>query len=151
MEGLALRPARRTDADVLLRWANDPTTRRASFSPATIDRGVHERWLESLLHDPERRLFVAELEGEPVGQVRLDAADDQFEISVSISPQHRGRGLGRAVIRLACLAAGGRVVARIRSGNLRSVEAFQAAGFRRIDADDHAMIYHWEPTDEISQ
>ncbi len=125
---MTLRPATEDDATRLFDWANDPSTRAVSFHAEPIPWDTHVAWLRKKLAERACRLFIAEADGEPVGQVRLDAADDRATISVSIAKAHRGRGLGVAAIRAATAHAEG-IDAFILADNTSSVRAFERAGF----------------------
>jgi RimJ/RimL family protein N-acetyltransferase len=71
----------------------------------------------------------------PVGTVRLDRrAPDEAEVSITIAPGARGRGLARPAIELGVEHARAtwgvaRLTARIRPENAASLRAFAAAGF----------------------
>ena len=80
-ETIILRPATTEDADILLEWRNDPETRIASHNTAEVQRNDHISWLSRTLGNPERRLYVAEEDGDPVGTVRADFADGVWELS----------------------------------------------------------------------
>ena len=96
----------------------------------------HRRWLDGVLGDPDRHLWMAEVDGRPVGQVRFDRVRGYaYEVSVSIDPDARGAGLGTGVIRAGCeelwrRTNAARVVAAVRAENEASKRAFSAAGFR---------------------
>ena len=130
-----LRPAEHGDADLLLRWRNQPEVRASSRNTGEVQRAEHLEWLERTIADPARELLIVEADGEPVGQVRLDRlATGEFEVSVSLDSGAIGRGLGRraiaaAVARLRDQTPGAVVVAEVRAGNDRSLSAFRAAGF----------------------
>lgn len=134
---LELREAQQHDAELLWRWANDPATREASFSPDPIPWDDHVRWFASVLDDPDRILLLAERDGVPVGQIRFDREDDHaYEVAVSVAPEHRSTGLSAPLIDtgvqwLAGTAPGNavRVRARIKSWNAASRAAFRRAGF----------------------
>jgi RimJ/RimL family protein N-acetyltransferase len=131
---LTLRPAADSDAALLRSWRNDPDTRAASRNTAEVEEAEHESWLAGVLADAGQRLFVAEQDGRPVGQVRLQRADDAWEISVTVSPEARGAGLGAALIeggveRLRAEGAQGAVEAWVRAGNAASLGAFRRGGF----------------------
>lgn len=136
---MRLRPASVADAERLLEWRNDPEARAASRNRGEIVREEHEAWLAGVLADPGRRLLICELGGEPVGQVRLDRlGEGRYEISVSLAPEARGRGLSSRSIelgveRLRRESPGAEVEAHVREGNGRSLSAFERAGFRRSD------------------
>ncbi len=135
MSAVELRPARREDAQLLFDWRNDPQTRAGSRNRGEVTWDEHVGWLERVLADPQVALMVAESKQRPVGQVRFDGTDaPEVEISVSIDPGQRGRGLGKAVIGagVAWLAQhhpDAVVVAEIRPDNDASLRAFERSGF----------------------
>ena len=133
--GLSLRPATEGDSDRLLEWRNDPLTRAMAISQAPVPPADHERWLATRLADPATLLTIAEQNGVPVGTVRLDRRGAEAELSITIAPGARGRGLARPAIELAVEHARRewgvtRVTARIRPENTASLRAFAAAGFQ---------------------
>jgi RimJ/RimL family protein N-acetyltransferase len=131
-----LRPATMDDADVLLEMRNEPTTRRWSLDGTPIPRPHHLAWLERRLAAPdEGRIWVAELDGEVVGQSRIDVlGHGSGEISVGLAPPARGRGLGGWLIREATARGEAElglreVVAVIKPDNAASLRAFERAGY----------------------
>jgi GNAT superfamily N-acetyltransferase len=58
----------------------------------------------------------------------------RWEMGLEIHPEHRGRGLGRQLVRAAALLVpqGEPLFAQVSPGNTRSVRAFLAAGYRPI-------------------
>jgi RimJ/RimL family protein N-acetyltransferase len=135
MPGLILRDAVNSDARSLWIWRNDPSTVEASLSGSQVSWEDHVRWYSQVLRDPQRKVFVMEIDDEPAGMVRLDSLDeDTYEISINVSPLHRGRGLGTSALLLALrwfqeVAGGQTVLARVLKTNSRSLRAFRAAGF----------------------
>lgn len=131
---LEVRDAARTDAVVLWAWRNDHSVRRASFHGDWISWDAHCAWLAARLDDPSSRLYVVELDGLPAAQVRFDLDGDAAEISVSVAPAARGRGVGTAAVRQACLRVAGdtgirSIVARVKNDNMTSLRLFEKAGF----------------------
>ena len=129
-EGLRLRPATAADAALLLAWRNDDATRMASHNTEPVHPEDHARWLDALLRNPARRLFIAEANGEPVGSVRADRDDDGacHELSWTVAPTARGRGLGVRMVRLLMTEVSGPVRAEVKPGNPASVRIAEAAG-----------------------
>lgn len=135
---LAARPAAADDADLLLGWRNDPATRSASRDQDAVPRDAHVAWLRRVLADPDRLLLVVEHTGRPAGTVRFDReADGLWEVSITLAPHARGRGLAAGV-----LAAGERawrdrvgdrpaLLACVRPDNAASARLFEGAGYRR--------------------
>jgi len=135
---VTLRAATPDDAARLLEWANDPATRAASFDRDPISWDDHVEWLAGVLADPDRRLWIAEEAGMPVGQVRIDREPDGAGVvSIGLADGARGRGLGSAVLRSGLGAAAGtlgiiRARAVVRASNLASRRLFERAGFRAV-------------------
>jgi spore coat polysaccharide biosynthesis predicted glycosyltransferase SpsG/RimJ/RimL family protein N-acetyltransferase len=134
---MAARRARSDDAPLLLAWRNDPVTRAASRSTAEVDPAEHEAWLHRVLADPGRMLLVVEDRGEPVGTVRFDREEPGlWEVSVTVAPEVRGRGLAHRVLAVGEAAwrrevgTGPRVLASVRPDNTASARLFRSAGYR---------------------
>lgn len=140
---LALRRATTDDAPLLHAWRNDPETRRNSISTEEIPFDEHAAWLARKLANDGCVLYIVCEGDEPVAHVRLDRLDDDAaEISVTVAPTARGRGIGRAAIAAATEAGAEalgvtRVVARVKPENGASRSAFTAAGY--------AAVAHHEP------
>lgn len=134
---IALRPALAADAEHLLAWRNDPLARRYSLNTEAIALADHKAWLAAALRNPDCRLMVGSIGTEPVGSVRFDRlADGALRVSIAVSPDWRGNGIGRALLRAACReTAPGRFVAEIRDDNRPSQHIFRSCGFRRTTSD----------------
>jgi RimJ/RimL family protein N-acetyltransferase len=134
---LELRRATAADEARLLAWRNDPETRAQAFTSHVVKPDEHRRWLRARLDDPNMLLTIAEHDGGPAGTVRLDRHGPAIvELSLTIAPEYRGRGLAKEAIRLGVGQARDRlhaatVIARIKATNTASVGAFAAAGFTR--------------------
>lgn len=134
---MRVRDAALADAQLLLTWANDEETRRQSFSPQAISLEQHLDWLHGVLADERRTIYIAERAAEPVGTVRFERADDVDVISVTVAPEHRGRGLAASILaagtnRWRDSHPGSRIRAEIRAGNEASIRAFHRAGFQEV-------------------
>jgi UDP-2,4-diacetamido-2,4,6-trideoxy-beta-L-altropyranose hydrolase len=126
---VSLRPAEASDARQLWEWVNEPHARAMSFTQRPIPWEEHVEWLGAKLRDPDSHIFMAELEGRPVGQVRFDVAGTDAEIAISVDAVERGRGLGAALIaaatrRLFETSPTGAIVARVRPENRASAMGF---------------------------
>lgn len=136
---IAFRPVVLDDWELLLDWANDPVTRKNSFQTAAISTEEHKKWLAAKLKDPSCLMLLAMTgAGEPFGQVRFDDMDgNDTVISVSISREYRGLGLGCRMIQGACVLfmkekGDGRIKALVKQNNESSRKAFSGAGFRLV-------------------
>ena len=129
-EKLRLRRAAAVDARALWKWRNDTATRRASLTTMPVPWPAHQAWLERKLADPKCALWIVEVSGKAVGQVRFDGN----EVSVGLSASARGRGLGTLALRSAAAKASARGLRRltaiVKPDNVGSVLAFVRAGYR---------------------
>lgn len=125
---LSLRLATLHDADVLLEWRNDPETRNASHQTAVIRPEDHLSWLTRTVDDPDRLLFVAANDGVPVGTVRADRTDGVWELSWTVAPAARGRGLAKRMVALLAVEISEPIRAEIQPGHIASVRVAEHAG-----------------------
>lgn len=143
---IELRPATAADADLLLRWRNDPETRAQSFETAEVAPREHVLWLDEKLSRPDRcRIWVAEADGRPVGQARIDRYGAKGVISVALAAADRGRGLGAALIEAATARAVvelelERVDALVKPDNAASLAAFRRAGYAEVQRRPDAVV-----------
>jgi predicted dehydrogenase/RimJ/RimL family protein N-acetyltransferase len=132
---LTLRAAGLEDSERLLAWRNDPATRRWSRDSRPVTRRQHARWLPATLGDVTTRLWIAESEGAPVGQVRVGPRSGGVaELHITLAPTARGRGLGSSLlvqVTASALADPGteRLCAYVNPDNVASLRAFARAGF----------------------
>ena len=93
-----LRPATADDWEMLLDWRNDPVTRESSIDTGVVSEDGHRAWLAASIASDDRHLFVVEVDGEPVGTTRLDRRTGGWEISITVAPDQRGKGLGGVML-----------------------------------------------------
>ena len=155
---LELRPATIDDARSIWEWRNEISTRGASFSSDFISWETHLQWFQRRLTDRATTFLIAITDGQAIGYVRFSLVEAHgadrpadpamFEISISLDPAARGRGLGRKAIREACELFTSRasgpahaitVVARVKRSNQSSLRAFCSAGFRDLDTGDSGV------------
>jgi len=142
MPSVTLRRASDADAQILFDWRNDPDTRRNSRHSEAVGWDDHRRWLSAALARSDRTLLIAELAGEPVGTVRLDRGAEGCELSWTVAPRWRGRGVGRTMVQKAAEESGAAVLlAAVREGNLSSARIAEGCGFIRSGEQDGFILY----------
>ncbi|GAB1511761.1 GNAT family N-acetyltransferase [Actinophytocola sp. KF-1] len=125
-----VRPATAADAALLLAWRNDPETRRWSHRADPVSPAEHEAWLARALASPDRRLFVAEHGGRPIGTVRFDRDGEAWQVSTTVDPSARGRGLATPMLLAAERALGPAVIrANVHHSNTASLAMLRRAGY----------------------
>jgi len=134
---LTMRQVTAEDARLLWEWRNDPDVRRQSFVGDPVPWETHVAWLVGKLTSPTARLWIAEQDGCPVGQIRYERSGDEAEISLSVVRGARGLGVGQDLLRLsaplACRELGVRLVyGVVKEGNVASLRAFEGARFTSV-------------------
>lgn len=136
MVRLKLRPAEKNDCRVLYRWRNHPEVRKNSFQTKTIDYDSHCEWFENILHDAKVKTYVAETDRhQRVGVIRFNKSSGSFFVNVALNPLMFNNAIGFRLIKMGtenflaeCREARS-VIAKIKTSNTRSQEAFRRAGY----------------------
>jgi RimJ/RimL family protein N-acetyltransferase len=142
---VTLRAATVLDAPLLLEWRNDPDAVRFSATGRGVTPAEHVDWLTARLADPGTRLWIADEDGETVGQVRVDLTYGIGTVSIGIAPDHRGRGIGSAVLQAMLVEIERdprvhRLRAVAHAENTASRRTFERAGFQRRGRRDRDFI-----------
>src|SRR5262249_32676624 len=140
---LILRPVTIADAGLLHGWRNDPETRRNSRKGNVVQWSDHQAWLAAVLASSNWVIRIAEEEGNPVGVVRAERLSHGWELSWTVAPHARGRGIGRMMLRMFVGGLNGPLVAIIRRDNIASAEIAAAIGLICIGADEHEEFERW--------
>lgn len=130
---VTVRAATHDDCAFVWETNNEEHVRSLSLSTASIPWEDHQRWYAGSLDSDTRQLFIVMEHTGRVGVMRLDELDGAHTvISIALIPEARGRGLGRGVLARAVERAHqshAHVIAYILPENVRSIRAFEAAGF----------------------
>jgi RimJ/RimL family protein N-acetyltransferase len=141
LPNITLRPARTTDMALLRDWRNDDQVVRFSGTAKRVSAAEHAAWLSAHLADPTTRLWVAEEDGVPVGQARIDRDGDVGTVSISVAARHRGRGVAVAILRAVIgISSAARLRALVRPGNVASLHAFERVGFHPLPDDGSGFV-----------
>lgn len=139
---LSLRKVTFEDWPLLLEWRNDEETRNNSHTTALVAEESHKNWLKHALEDSSKQLYIAEEDGIPVGTVRadFDEALNDYLLSWTTSPDARGKGTGKRMVKTLVDLLNTRIRAEIKSGNTASVKIAEFAGLT-LKKEDHRVLY----------
>ena len=156
-KSIVLRKATMEDAELLFRWKNDPDTIANSITKRGVTMEEHVNWLQKVIDNPDRQLFILDIDGVSVGQLRLDMEimeqvenkeihnysnipNITAEISYGLALEHRGKGLGRVLLEQAESLAGvlnlKELTAEVLPHNIASQKLFRSLGFAEEQKDD---------------
>lgn len=144
---LTFRNASIDDARLLFDWRNDPTTILNSRSNSDLVFESHISWLKATLDNPIRRLLITEQDGQPVGTVRVDhEADGSVELSWTVAPEARGRGIASRMVQLAVdeILGSCTVRAEVKIGNEASIKVARAAGLQ-VSKQEGEVLHFYRP------
>ena len=134
---MKLRPALMDDAEIVLEWRNDETTRNNSFSKDIISPDVHKKWYQGKLEDKSCLMLIMEDGNKKVGQLRIDRIDDIGSLSCMIAPSSRGQGYGKQMVAMceAVLPEGiNALVGFVEEQNISSKKCFINNGYSEVIA-----------------
>ncbi len=155
---LRLNMAKQEHCRMIWEWANDPATRKASFSSEPIPWDDHVRWFEGKLKDNNNYCYIGwNEEDEPVGQVRFECVAGKAIISVNIAPNMRGKKYGTELIALGCriffaTGAANTIRALIKPENTTSIAVFEKTGFeakRPMTIKGHTALHYTLEKDNL--
>ncbi|MEL6529453.1 MAG: UDP-2,4-diacetamido-2,4,6-trideoxy-beta-L-altropyranose hydrolase [Pseudomonadota bacterium] len=130
-ESLSVRPATPDDSPMMFEWRGHPITRAVSQESSELMWDDHVAWLDRVLGDPDRKLYVGEIGGRPVGVIRFDFAEEaRAEVSLYLDPALHGVGLGPHLLLAGEAAADAAIVdATVLTENRPSQRLFARCGY----------------------
>jgi UDP-4-amino-4,6-dideoxy-N-acetyl-beta-L-altrosamine N-acetyltransferase len=96
-----LRRVEAADSARLLAWRNSPEVAAYMYTDHPISQAEHDRWFAGVMAAPDRRYWIIEMDGEPVGLAnlaRIDPTASRCEWAYYLGEAStRGRGVGSQV------------------------------------------------------
>ena len=111
----------------------------------------HKYYME---HFPKASYDLIVLEGEPIGRLYIDRCRDEIRlIDIALLPEHRGRGLGGAIMRRV-LAEGAEVGKLVRihvERNNPALSLYRRLGFEKIEEQGVYYLMEWAPPETAKE
>ena len=132
---LKIRNSNFRDNDLLFNWANHPSVRANSFTSEPIDKKKHMEWFEQRLNNQEKHaIYIGEVDGIPVGQVRFDLVNNNWFIDFSVGQKFRRLGLGYELLNQASkkhskLSDKRNLIGEVKSNNHASRKVFNKLNY----------------------
>lgn len=141
-EKLKIRIATENDMEQIFKLSNDEVVRKNSINQNQIKWEDHVSWFKTRIQNIKEPFFiVSDLNDNLVAQVRFDEKDKTI-ISISISKDFRGKGLGHKIIKECSKKSNfNEIYAYIKKTNIASIKSFQKAGYNFIGEDGEYNIY----------
>jgi len=134
--GLTLRKTEFKDMENVHKLSNDSEVRKNSFKTGLISFSEHEKWFKNKLRDENCLFLICEAEDELAAQIRFEIEDEVATISISISEEYRGVGIGYPLMKhaLNLLKKSSKaklVKAYMKKTNRISSKFFEKSSFKR--------------------
>jgi RimJ/RimL family protein N-acetyltransferase len=123
------------DLDFLVMLRNEDANVRFSKRGTLLPEVIRKDYFEN----PDKHVFVVYMKDNRVGYlIFTDLGDTRFEISVAVSPEFRGKGLGHLIVKegtsFGFRELGAKtIVAEIYPANIASLKIFQSQGYGLTD------------------
>ena len=154
-DGVELRPSRETDREFLVAlYASTRSDELAatSWTPAELDAFVRMQFdlqdhhYRSAYPHAEHSLIVGD--GRPIGRVIVDRGPHEIRVvDISLMPDHRGHGIGSALLRRVlaeATVAGLPVGLSVQAAN-PARHLYERLGFAVTDASNFYLSMEWRP------
>lgn len=145
---LGFRMATKEDCSMYFDWTNETETRRQSFNSAPIPFPQHKEWFYQKLEQSNCFLYVIELDGHPIGQIRF-VAEKEATISYSLDKSYRGKGWGGLLLKkgVAIFQQETKnkypIIGFVKKDNPASAQAFRNLNFKEETTKDIIPSYKY--------
>ena len=148
---VALRPVEPADDELLLRVYGSTRADELALTDwseeqkdAFVRHQFDAQWQHYREHYPGARFDVILVDGEPVGRLYVDRwASETRIMDIALLPEHRGSGIGRALIE-EIQAEGREVTVHVERFN-RAQELYRRLGFVAEEAGPVYVLMRWQP------
>ena len=131
---VCLRSALSEDIVLYYNWVNDPEVRKNAINAAPISWETHSVWFTKKLQEANNWLYVFEVAGLPVGQIRFEKEGNEVNIDYSLDVIVRGRGWGSLLVSMGSdlmqMTEPVKLFANVKVQNKASSSVFLRAGFK---------------------
>lgn len=137
---MKLRSAVKEDCCFLYHLRNEKEVRKNSCQSDFISYEEHQAWFQKKLADSNTHIFILELDGTRVGQVRVDISEERAVISYALSPEVRGKGYAKWMLselegRVRDNLWAYQMEAKVKEENKASQRIFRVLGYQEQQTD----------------
>ena len=143
-----------TDGREIYDWEFHPTTRKWMVNSNHVSLEEHLNWLQTFLSLKNSYLLICEIEqGPKVAVVRVDLENENhnIEIGITVDPNLRNKGLGKACLINAMdfiarqISRPDLFIAKVKKENLLSIKLFEGLGFVQAQELSDFAVYERHP------
>ena len=145
------------DCDLLFKWVNDESVRKNSFNSRPITYEDHKKWFNNKLKSNNSLIYICYINGNAVGQIRIDIEEEIGFIDYSIDDNYRGKGYGTQLLIkvLEELVYSSikikKIIGRVKYENIASQRAFEKSGYVCDRKEDYVEYVMYLKDESIEQ
>lgn len=125
------------DMKAVFDLSNDKQVRANSFNTAKIEWKSHKNWFKNKLEDENCIFYILIFQNEFLGYIRLDKENEEWIITIHLSPKFRGKGMGTKALKKVCdINKNKKIIAFVKEKNQSSYKSFSNAGFKIVESFD---------------
>tara|TARA_Y100001978_G_scaffold193772_1_gene200183 strand:+ start:101 stop:961 length:861 start_codon:yes stop_codon:yes gene_type:complete len=139
---MQIRNIKQEDLKDVFGWRNNLISRKMFFEEEKISFKEHCKWFENSIKNPNRDLYICQLNDNKLGICRFDyeIKSNTSKISININPDYRGKGYGKEFLnkviikylkKRKCI-----LIAEIKEKNIISKKLFISLGFEIINENN---------------
>jgi ribosomal protein S18 acetylase RimI-like enzyme len=147
-----LRPATSADVAFLTDVVVEATRAQGRLSPEFAEPAAQIRFAEWHLEsiaDPATDVYVVEVDGTPIGRLRVTRSPDSIELSgIQLLPSTQNQGIGTAIItqlQSEAASTGVPLDLGVEHNNPQARRLYNRLGFDQIGEDDREAKLRWLP------
>lgn len=135
------------DSNDILRWRNDEHSRKMFFDTRIVSANDHNSWFTAALENPDREMFIGEIDGFKIGVCRFDfdKKGSFSEVSINMNPKARGKGFAKEFLKNAIeeyLKKNNRdLIAKVKIENSASQKIFADTGFELVKTSTNKVLF----------
>lgn len=148
IHSLKIRRVLPKDSSLLLTWRNEKKVRENAFNSKKIDVSSHLDWFKEKISNSKTKMYILEThKGSPIGQVRFEKYNDQWEIDYSIDKNYRNLGFGKIILEKGIKKfKNATFIAKVKNDNIASKRTFELLGFKKSKNENGPLIYFKDKT-----
>lgn len=154
MQEILIRSVQKDDVNLLFNWVNEAIVRQNSFCSEPISYSEHLKWFNQCLIDYTIEIYICEVDGIPIGQIRTCYEEDKAILDYSVDYSYRGKGIGSAMISQIEIIIKNThpeihwIIGKVKSINIASRKVFEKNSFCLISTKNDIYIYQKDLTDK---
>ena len=146
---IKIRKANIKDSYFVWKWRNNQESRSNFKESNVVTKKQHNLWYEGLLRSKKNHAFVGEYNNKQIGIIRYSSKNNsELIVSININPQFRNKGYGKKLLLLgdkeikSIIKKNVRLVAEVKSSNIKSNKIFTNAGYRQTKKESNYNIFN---------